>query len=328
MSSAEAEYSGVSASCAQVMWMRTQLQDYGFNYNKIPLYCDSQSAIAISCNPVQHSRTKHIHTRLPEGYFDKADNRVCKLVKNLYGLKQASRKWNEKLTCVLIENDFIQSKNDFSLFTKNKNGVFIDLLVYVDDIVITGNNVDEIIIVKEFLSSKFLIKDLGKLKYFLGIEVLESNSNLYLTQRKYSLEVLAEFGMLGCRPCGTPIETKESTAKPKNVFVDSSLTGINNYQKLVGKLIYLTHTRPGISYVVHVLSQYMHAPLQSHLKLAFRVLRAKVSEGVVKTAKVKFADNVANIFTKGLRTEVDTSEESRSLSGKIARVNWVYKPSL
>ncbi|GJR89416.1 retrovirus-related pol polyprotein from transposon TNT 1-94 [Tanacetum coccineum] len=63
MSSAEAEYVAFSASCAQVMWMRTQLQDYGFNYNKIPLYCDSQSAIAISCNPVQHSRTKHIHTR-------------------------------------------------------------------------------------------------------------------------------------------------------------------------------------------------------------------------------------------------------------------------
>nr|GFA50674.1 retrovirus-related Pol polyprotein from transposon TNT 1-94 [Tanacetum cinerariifolium] len=63
MSSAEAEYVALSASYAQVMWMRTQLQDSGFNYNKIPLYCDSQSAIAISCNPVQHSRTKHIHTR-------------------------------------------------------------------------------------------------------------------------------------------------------------------------------------------------------------------------------------------------------------------------
>ncbi|GKB38061.1 retrovirus-related pol polyprotein from transposon TNT 1-94 [Tanacetum coccineum] len=63
MSSVEAEYVALSASCAQVMWMRTQLKDYGFNYNKIPLYCDSQSAIAISCNHVQHSRTKHIHTR-------------------------------------------------------------------------------------------------------------------------------------------------------------------------------------------------------------------------------------------------------------------------
>nr|GEW07377.1 hypothetical protein [Tanacetum cinerariifolium] len=63
MSLTEAEYVALSASCAQVMWMRTQLQDYGFNYNKIPLYCDSQSAIAISCNPVQHFRTKHTHTR-------------------------------------------------------------------------------------------------------------------------------------------------------------------------------------------------------------------------------------------------------------------------
>ncbi|GJX02598.1 retrovirus-related pol polyprotein from transposon TNT 1-94 [Tanacetum coccineum] len=63
MSFAEAEYVALSTSCAQVMWMRTQLQDYGFNYNNIPLYCDSQSAIAISCNLVQHSRTKHIHTR-------------------------------------------------------------------------------------------------------------------------------------------------------------------------------------------------------------------------------------------------------------------------
>ncbi|GJX97361.1 hypothetical protein Tco_0353159 [Tanacetum coccineum] len=63
MSSAEAKYMALSASCAQVMWMRTQLKDYDFDYNKIPLYCDSQSAIEISCNPVQHSRTKHIHTR-------------------------------------------------------------------------------------------------------------------------------------------------------------------------------------------------------------------------------------------------------------------------
>ncbi|GKB20788.1 hypothetical protein Tco_0854711 [Tanacetum coccineum] len=63
MSSAEVEYVALSASCAQVVWMRTQLKDYGFNYNKIPLYCDSQSAIAISYNPIQHSRTKHIHTR-------------------------------------------------------------------------------------------------------------------------------------------------------------------------------------------------------------------------------------------------------------------------
>ncbi|GJX56034.1 ribonuclease H-like domain-containing protein, partial [Tanacetum coccineum] len=108
------------------------------------------------------------------------------------------------------------------------------------------------------------------------IEVLESNGNLYLSQRKYCLELLADFGMLACKPCGTPIESKEFIVKgnkAESVEIDKPLSGINNYQKLVGNLFYLTHTRPDICYVVHVLSQYMHAPLQSHLKLAFRVLR-------------------------------------------------------
>ncbi|GJT45233.1 putative RNA-directed DNA polymerase [Tanacetum coccineum] len=217
-----------------------------------------------------------VYMSLPDGYFSKNDTRVCKLVKSLYGLKQAPRKWNEKLTAVLHENGFEQSKNDFSLFTKNKDGVVIILLVYVDDIVVTGNNQSEINKFKDFLKTKFLIKDLGVLRYFLGIEVLESGGNMYLTQRKYCLELLAEFGMLACKPCGTPIESKEGSnksSKVKAVEVDSPLTGVNNYQKLVGKLIYLTHTRPDICYVVHVLSQFMHAPLQSHLKLAFKVLR-------------------------------------------------------
>ena len=85
-----------------------------------------------------------VYMQLPEGYFDKNDKRVCKLNKSLYGLKQAPRKWNEKLTSVLKENGFNQSKSDFSLFTKSENDVFLVLLVYVDDIVITGNNVTEI----------------------------------------------------------------------------------------------------------------------------------------------------------------------------------------
>ncbi|GJS39240.1 ribonuclease H-like domain-containing protein, partial [Tanacetum coccineum] len=196
-----------------------------------------------------------VYMKLPEGYFDSSDTRVCKLVKSLYGLKQAPRKGDEKLTSVILENDFVQSKNDFSLFIKNKNDLFIALLVYVDDIVVTGNDIKEIENVKEFLKSKFLIKDLGKLKYFLGIEVLETDTRLCLTQRKYCIELLTEFGMLGCKPCNTPIEVKEGILKKDGkIIVDKPLSSISGYQKLVGKLIYPTHTRPDISYDVHVLS--------------------------------------------------------------------------
>ncbi|GJU42877.1 ribonuclease H-like domain-containing protein, partial [Tanacetum coccineum] len=108
-----------------------------------------------------------VYMKPPEGYFP-SDNKVCRLKKSLYGLKQAPRQWNPKLTYALIENSFSQSKSDYSLYTKSDNGVFLASLVYVDDINITGNSICEIDEFKVFLKSKFMKKDLGKLKYFLG----------------------------------------------------------------------------------------------------------------------------------------------------------------
>jgi hypothetical protein len=213
-----------------------------------------------------------VYMKFPEGYFPKDDTRVCRLKKSLYGLKQAPRQWNAKLTATLIENGFSQSKSDYSLFTKSDNGVFLALLVYVDDIIITGNSVTEIERFKTFLNSKFMNKDLGKLKYFLGIEVNDIESGICLNQRKYCLDLLSEYGMLACKPAKTPLQSKlVLTNEPTDN--DPVLDNITAYQKLMGKLIYLTNTRPDISYVVHCLSQFMHCPLKSHLRIAFKILR-------------------------------------------------------
>ncbi|GJQ93956.1 putative RNA-directed DNA polymerase [Tanacetum coccineum] len=240
---------------------------------------------------------EEVYMNLTEGFCDKNEKKVCKLVKSLYGLKQAPRKWNEKLSSILFENGFVQSANDFSLFIKHDQGVILILLVYVDDIIVTGNNIDEINKFKQFLSSKFLIKDLGKLKYFLGIEVVDIPEGICLTQRKYCTELLSEFGMLACKPCGTPIESNPDSKKLVSKFGDDeALTGITRYQKLVGKLIYLTMTRPDISYAVHCLSQVMHSPMKSHLRLAFRVLRyLKNAPGCGITFK-RNADNNLRVF--------------------------------
>ena len=182
-----------------------------------------------------------VYMKLPEGYFSKDDTRVCRLKKSLYGLKQAPRQWNAKLTATLIENGFSQSKSDYSLFTKSDNGVFLDLLVYVDDIIITGNSVTEIERFKAFLNSKFMIKDLGKLKYFLGIEVNDIENGIYLDQRKYCLDLLSEYGMLACKPAKTSLQSKlVLTNEPTDN--DQVLDNITDYQKLMGKLIYLTNT--------------------------------------------------------------------------------------
>ncbi|GJU43528.1 ribonuclease H-like domain-containing protein, partial [Tanacetum coccineum] len=178
-----------------------------------------------------------------------------------------------RLSEALVENNFKQSGHDHSLYTKESGGSFVALLVYVDDIVLTGNNINEINKVKTFLKSKFKIKDLGELKYFLGIEVLKTKKDgLCLSQRKYCLELLYNYGLLACKPASTPL--------PENIILahkesedDKFLKNITSYQRLVGKLIYLTLTRLDISYSVHCLSQHMHAPLQSHMDLALRVLR-------------------------------------------------------
>ncbi|KAJ0735667.1 putative RNA-directed DNA polymerase [Helianthus annuus] len=225
------------------------------------------------------SITEDVYMTLPEGYYSKNDGKVCKLVKSLYGLKQAPRKWNEKLTKVLCDVGFVQSQCDHSLYVLNKNSVFIVLLVYVDDIVITGNSDVEISRIKSLLSKSFQIKDLGVLKYFLGLEVIYDKSGICLNQRKYCLDLLAEFGYLGCKPVGTPIELSHVINKDLE-DKQEVLVEITGYQKLIGKLIYLSLTRPDICYVVQFLSQYMHRPCESHLKVALRLLRyLKLSPG-------------------------------------------------
>ncbi|XP_035838298.1 uncharacterized mitochondrial protein AtMg00810-like [Helianthus annuus] len=218
------------------------------------------------------SLSEQVSMSLPQGYYNNDKNKVCKLVKSLYGLKQAPRKWNEKLTSMIINMGFVQSLCDHSLFILNKNDVLIVLLVYVDDIVVTGNSHSEITNVKKCLSDNFQIKDLGLLKYFLGIEVLYSDGSICLSQRKYCLELLNEFGYLGCKPVGTPIEQSHivtaKTDKDKKI-----LENVTGFQKLIGKLIYLSLTPPDISYTVQYLSQYMHKPCQSHLDITLRLLR-------------------------------------------------------
>jgi hypothetical protein len=112
------------------------------------------------------------------------------------------------------------------------------------------------------------VKDLGQLRYFLGIEIARSPKGIVLSQRKYVLDLLSETGMLGCRPASTPID-------PNHKLCPESGDPVNKerYQRLVGRLIYLCHTRPDISYAVSVVSRYMHDPRSGHLEAVKRILR-------------------------------------------------------
>ena len=156
------------------------------------------------------------------------------------------------------------------MFVRSHQGNFIALLVYVDDVILAGNNLQEIEETKRFLSQQFKLKDLGQLKYFLGIEVARSKNGITLCQRKYALDILDDVGFLGAKPSRFPCGAKcfSHAEQKENFLIDAS-----SYRRLVGRLIYLTITRPDLAYVVHMLSQFMEKPRQPHLEAAHKVLR-------------------------------------------------------
>lgn len=117
---------------------------------------------------------------------------VCKLNRSLYGLKQAARQWNHKLTSVITKNGFLQSQNDHSLFIKSTSSTLTFLLVYVDDIIISGNNQAKIDSLKTYLQSNFKLKDLGNLKFFLGIEYARNSKEICINQRKYAMDIISD----------------------------------------------------------------------------------------------------------------------------------------
>ena len=121
---------------------------------------------------------------------------------------------------------------------------------------------------KKHLSHEFEIKDLGNLKYFLGMEVARSRKGISITQKKYIIDLLKETGMTGCKPAMTPIDPNIRLNKFEGELIDEG-----RYQRLVGKLIYLAHTRPDIAFSVSRVSQYMHSPREQHLQAVLRILR-------------------------------------------------------
>ncbi|CAM8901980.1 unnamed protein product [Rhodiola kirilowii] len=217
------------------------------------------------------SLDEEVYMQLPTGFHsaERASGKVCKLTKSLYGLKQAPRQWFSKFTDALLQFGFVQSLNDYSRFTLQSGQDFIVLLVYVDDVVLTGTSLVLIEAIKAFIHDKFKIKDLGTLKYFLGLEVARHSTGIFLHQRKYTIDLLTENGLLDCKPAKTPLPVKHQLSLSEASPLDDPMV----YRKLVGKLIYLTITRPDLAHAVHILSQFMHIPTEDHLKAANRLLR-------------------------------------------------------
>ncbi|GJV15415.1 putative RNA-directed DNA polymerase [Tanacetum coccineum] len=196
---------------------------------------------------------EEVYMKIPQGFAKEGETRVCRLRKSIYDLKQASRNWG---------NDFMAA------------------LIYVDDVIMVGNNTIKIQNIKDKLDKLFNIKDLGNLKYFFGIEVSRTSEGLVLSHRKYTLDILKYCGLQGCKPSLFPIEQNHKLDKCEN----EPKVGANRYRRIIGRLLYLQAIRPDLAYSVNVLSQFVSDPRQPHMDATNRVLRylkATIGQGIL-----------------------------------------------
>ncbi|KAJ8765618.1 hypothetical protein K2173_014740 [Erythroxylum novogranatense] len=248
------------------------------------------------------------------------------------------------------------------MFTKSEGSKQVIMLIYVDDLLITGNDNGLIDELKGILHQNFKMKDLGNLRYFLGIEISRSNEGIVLNQRKYALELIQDLGLSGAKPAFTPLEqnlkltTADFDDSLQLKFDDEILTDAAVYQRLIEKLLYLTHTRPDITYSVQHLSQFMQKPKKSHYDAALRVVRyvkKNPGQGILLSSSgnprliaycdsdwasclvsrksvtgfcVKFGNSLISWKSKKQSTISRSSAEAeyRSMASTVAELKWLF----
>jgi hypothetical protein len=197
----------------------------------------------------------------PSGY-------VCRLQRALYGLKQAPHAWFEHFDSVIQAAGFTPSVHDPALFIHlSPRGR--TLLLYVDDMLIMGDDVEHISVLKKQLGEQFQMSDLGPLSYFLGMEVQHSPKGYFLSQSKYIKDLIGRSGISDSRTVATPMDL-HLQLRPTD---GTPLEDPSPYRHIVGSLVYLTVTRPNIAHAVHILSQFVSAPTSVHFGHLLRVLR-------------------------------------------------------
>ena len=206
----------------------------------------------------------------PEGIMlEENPQIVCKLKKSLYGLKQSPRQWNKKINQFFCEFGFIQNSFDPCVYYLCRENAEMIVGVYVDDLVIASSNLPLMNELKKALHAEFEMKDLGELKFLLGMEVDILPGEIRLSQHKYLQNVLEKFGMFNATRVSTPMEPR--TALSDN---DELLPANVPYREVIGSLNYLmTCTRPDIATSLSMVARFLNAPTRQHWKCVKRILR-------------------------------------------------------
>ena len=223
---------------------------------------------------------EEVYVSQPEGFSKKGEeHKVFKLKKALYGLRQAPRAWNTKLDQILKGLKFKKCSKESSVYRKDEKDKLLIVVVYVDNLFVTGSSVQAIMEFKNSMSKEFEMCDLGRLTYYLGIEVRQSSEGIEIKQEAYARQILKDAGMDTCNASQIPMEFGLKISKA----IEEPEIEATVYRRRIGCLRYLRHTKPDLTFSVGILSRYMHTPRKSHgdaLKQMLRYLKGTLGYGL------------------------------------------------
>ncbi|WKA00249.1 hypothetical protein VitviT2T_018628 [Vitis vinifera] len=213
---------------------------------------------------------EEIYVQQPEGFeVIGHEHKVYKLHKALYGLKQAPRARYSRIDSHLIQLGFRRSENEATLYLKqNDDGLQLVVSLYVDDMLVTGSNVKLLADFKMEMQDVFEMSDLGIMNYFLGMEIYQCSWGIFISQRKYAMDILKKFKLESCKEVATPLAQNEKISKNDGEKLEEP----SAYRSLVGSLLYLTITRPDLMFPASLLSRFLSSPRNVHMGVAKRVL--------------------------------------------------------
>ncbi|KAK3121549.1 hypothetical protein QOZ80_8BG0656020 [Eleusine coracana subsp. coracana] len=213
---------------------------------------------------------EEVYVSQPQGFAVAGEeNKVLRLHKALYGLRQAPRAWNARLDSTLKMLGFTQSAHEAGIYGRGSGGAWTLVGVYVDDLVITGAAEKDVLHFKEEMKLEFKMSDLGLLSFYLGIEVQQTAGGITASQGSYARKVLEVAGMSNCNPVHTPMEERlKLSHNSEAAEVDATL-----YRRIIGCLRYLVHTWPDISFAVGYVSRFLQRPTEEHMVAVKHILR-------------------------------------------------------
>lgn len=211
-----------------------------------------------------------VYVTQPPGFIVAGEeHKVLRLSKALYGLRQAPRAWYAKLDTSLVALGFQRSESEHAVYIRGVSKHRLVVGVYVDDLIITGGSHSELKQFKEEMKATFQMADLGLLRYYLGLEVIQNNGCITVSQGAYAVKILTAAGLSDCNPSHTPMESRLKLSKAST----APAADATEYRRIVGALRYLVNTRPDIAYAVGYVSRFMEKPTTEHLVAVKRVLR-------------------------------------------------------